>query len=363
MKHSLLVFLIALPLLALNPTVGSEDWVVDAAADCSVWNPDGTRYSQVRWIGPCEQGRAQGRGLARWSGPDGILYAIGEFHDGRLNGLGITEQSDGTQYRGQWQAGIWHGVGAYRDPTGPRYTGEFVNGRADGLGVLFLQNGDRYEGVFREGDIQGKGTYLQNDGSRLEAEWIGGKAHGLGVAHWANGDRYAGDWLAQGRNGLGVQHWASGDRYAGDWFEDRRTGQGVYDWPSGNHYEGSFTHGEITGLIGEPNPLAEEVAGLAADAAKNAEAAAAQAREAAQTARNAAKRVRDGGEALVNEMELIASRLRALGYHVDGEGRVDESLVQSVDAFLASLEPPPERLSLETIAVALSQALAEREVE
>lgn len=360
MKHSLLVFLIALPLLALNPSVGSEDWILDDASGCSLWNPDSTRYSQIRWIGSCVDGRAEGTGLARWWGPEDRLYAIGEFHEGRLNGLGIAQQADGSGYSGQWQAGIWHGNGTYRTATGDRYAGGFLNGRAQGHGVLFRENGDRYEGAFHDGNFNGKGMYFQSDGSRLEAEWSTGKAHGLGVASWANGDHYAGDWLEQRRSGLGVQRWASGDHYAGDWLADQRTGQGVYDWPSGGHYEGTFAQGKLTGLIGEPNALAEEVAGLAAEKAKMAEAAAAEARESAHQARVMAERVRDSSTPVATQMELIASRLRELGYGVHSDVAMDETMIESVDEFLATLEPLPEQLNLDTLASALTQAVAER---
>ena len=47
----------------------------------------------------------------------------GEFKDGKINGKGIYEWSDGRKYEGTWKNNNMHGAGIYTWPDGRKYIG------------------------------------------------------------------------------------------------------------------------------------------------------------------------------------------------------------------------------------------------
>lgn len=157
-----------------------------------------------------------------------------------------------------------HGRGISIDTDGERWEGEFRNGYPDGNGVYTNPEG-RYEGEVRQGvlDGQGKLTLYMEGNSRLEGlsrcgyegEWRDGKYHGWGILDAAIGDRYEGEF----RNGLAGPSGAidygvnfsepQGDwkRYEGEVGSDGAHGRGILWFRDGGYYEGEFANGKMHG--------------------------------------------------------------------------------------------------------------------
>ena len=69
----------------------------------------------------------------------------GEWIDGKMEGKGIYQYSDGSTYDGSWVDGKMQGKGVFIYPNGNRYDGEFMNDMKEGFGILLYKNGERYE--------------------------------------------------------------------------------------------------------------------------------------------------------------------------------------------------------------------------
>ena len=50
----------------------------------------------------------------------------GEWMEGKMQGRGVYQYSDGSCYDGMWLAGKMHGKGTFTYPNGNRYDGEFI---------------------------------------------------------------------------------------------------------------------------------------------------------------------------------------------------------------------------------------------
>ena len=84
------------------------------------------------------------------------------------------------------------GFGVQVWPTGPyaQYEGEWHNGKMDGEGVLNFTNGDVYDGEFIRGSAHGQGKFIKNQEYdkmfeihpyNYEGEWVNFKPHGQGL--------------------------------------------------------------------------------------------------------------------------------------------------------------------------------------
>ncbi len=103
------------------------------------------------WQGPCIQGKAEGKGVARY------------FKAGQLF----------STFRGTLRNGAKHGQGTDEYPSGAKYVGEFANNERNGMGTL---------------------TYL--DGSVYVGGWMNTRRHGFGTLYDAKGAVvYQGEWI------------------------------------------------------------------------------------------------------------------------------------------------------------------------
>lgn len=96
-----------------------------------------------------------GKGIFRW--PNGSKYD-GHWRDGRRNGFGKLEASDGFFYDGSWVDNAMEGKGFARYPNGQEYDGMWLNGKRDGRGTVTFGNGAVYKGRFKDDCIEGQGT-------------------------------------------------------------------------------------------------------------------------------------------------------------------------------------------------------------
>jgi hypothetical protein len=106
------------------------------------------------------------------------------------------------------------------------YSGPCVNGLADGYGIA--SGAAEYRGEFKAGLKHGKGEKRWPSGDRYEGGFLEDRKHGLGTYTWGRGpwmgERYEGEYLHDLRDGYGVYRWATGDVYAGPWEKDLITG-------------------------------------------------------------------------------------------------------------------------------------------
>jgi hypothetical protein len=136
--------LLPLLLAMLAAPVAAQEWRIQWARDpetnCRVWSPEQVVNFQVRWLGPCPNGYATGRGVAIWYA-DGreLRRDEGDFRDGKLAGFGVRVERDGSRYEGTWRASRAHGEGRLVAPDGNIFEGFWNNG--------CLNNGSRPAGV------------------------------------------------------------------------------------------------------------------------------------------------------------------------------------------------------------------------
>jgi hypothetical protein len=84
------------------------------------------------------------------------------------------------------------GTSAY--PNGGTYVGEFRDGKPNGLGTLTYRHHGEYIGEFRDSWPSGRGTYSYPDGRRYVGEWRNGDFNGRGVRTYPDGRREEGEW-------------------------------------------------------------------------------------------------------------------------------------------------------------------------
>ncbi len=77
------------------------------AKGCQVWDSNPHQGESVTWSGHCKDGKADGEGRVEWI-VDGktISSAEGPFRDGRLNGHGVINYSNGTRFEGTVVDGV-----------------------------------------------------------------------------------------------------------------------------------------------------------------------------------------------------------------------------------------------------------------
>ena len=67
-----------------------------------------------------------------------------------MNGIGEMIYKNGDQYIGEWLNGKKDGLGIFTWSDNVRYNGEFKNGKMDGEGQCFDKNGNLiYEGQWK----------------------------------------------------------------------------------------------------------------------------------------------------------------------------------------------------------------------
>lgn len=222
--------------------------------------------------------------------PQGHYY--GYTKDGKPDGLGKMNYTNGTSYQGKWKTGFWEGEGLYISANDSVY-GIWEKGKICG-DVIYRTPQLYFEGTFVDNIPVGIGNLVQSDGSYYSGFWLDGKREGNGDMMFPNGDSYTGEWSNNEFNGFGVYEYAAakavyqgewsgglqngngfykspqfsyngqwekgwmdgdgvltfsnGDRYEGTVHENIIDGIGSYNFANGNWYEGEFVNGKMNGL-------------------------------------------------------------------------------------------------------------------
>ncbi|MCI5222155.1 MAG: hypothetical protein D3924_05665 [Candidatus Electrothrix sp. AR4] len=226
--RKMLLVLLFFSYLAATPVYAQGKWVIDQETQCQVWDSDPKPNQSITWSGECENGKADGEGVARWYEKNKEIGSIqGVMKEGRCQGECFVRIAVGKQqikYVGQLEDNNLHGKGTFTWPDGNEYSGDWLQGKRHGKGRFIWKNGTEYIGDWKEDKSTGQGTYTWVD--RDEKEYSGevkdGKFHGNGVITYATGDKYSGSWVNGKKHGKGTYTFNDGTPYKGIWENDKR---------------------------------------------------------------------------------------------------------------------------------------------
>lgn len=78
------------------------------------------------------------------------------------------------------------GKGKYFYANGDKFVGEFQNGKKNGLGIMYWGanskfKGNRYEGEWKDDEMSGRGVYLCGNGGKYVGEMKRNQKDGFGI--------------------------------------------------------------------------------------------------------------------------------------------------------------------------------------
>ncbi|MGA0350387.1 MAG: hypothetical protein ACO3OZ_14275 [bacterium] len=185
----------------------------------------------------------------------------GEIQDGLPHGQGRMQYVGGSSYSGEWESGLYQGLGTLVREDGSYLIGQFEQGLPHGTGEEFLANGFKNTGEWKEGNYWNI-TRFDAEGEIIEKLAAGEVVQEIDYGeirfrkwkkdHWV--------WLEQGNpeeygryqgqvNGLlphGKGSYLSplGVKYDGLWEEGLEHGTGILTHPNGMRSEGEFREGK-----------------------------------------------------------------------------------------------------------------------
>jgi hypothetical protein len=130
------------------------------------------------------------------------------------------------------------------------YEGEWENGMPHGLGEFKDHNNNRYKGEFKYGYFWGKGEMVLSGFYRYEGEFLMSRRQGFGICKYTipKGEIYEGQWRDDRMNGLGKYTISSRYSYYGNMLDDKFNGNGKLTTSEG-WIEGNFTNGIANGFM------------------------------------------------------------------------------------------------------------------
>ncbi|XP_067369143.1 ankyrin repeat and MYND domain-containing protein 1 [Channa argus] len=107
-------------------------------------------------------------------------------------------------------------------------------GRREGFGVQDWSDGSRYEGDFVDGYKHGRGRYTWKNGEYYEGSFYKDYRHGDGIYCWPTGHKFLGMFYLNRKEGYGQQLFPDGAIFQGLYHADQRFGPGVISYPDGH---------------------------------------------------------------------------------------------------------------------------------
>lgn len=199
-------------------------------------------FSGSQYRGNWDKGKWHGEGSFT-SATDTV---IGEWAEGKLNGYGLYK----TPYvllEGDFKDGNLNGEGYMLLPDSTFYSGGWTNGKKNGNGDIMMSNGDTYMGGWKDDQYNGEGRYNYHTGEVYDGHWKNGLQDSLGK-YTCKDYTYIGNWEEGWMNGHGKITYPNGDYYEGDFVENQKYGIGYYHFKDGNAYDGEFVNGIFNGL-------------------------------------------------------------------------------------------------------------------
>lgn len=101
------------------------------------WKEWGNEKTDVKYEGDIVKGIPNGQGIETLN----EFKYVGQYKDGKKNGQGTFNFSNGSKYVGEWKDGERHGQGTYTYPDGEKWIGEFRDGK-DWNTITYDKNGN-----------------------------------------------------------------------------------------------------------------------------------------------------------------------------------------------------------------------------
>ena len=145
-----------------------------------------------------------------------------------------------------------NGIGCHQTKNGTYYIGNFKDGKLDGIGYHFMSTKtitkDVYFGEYKNGNEYGNGVrFLSN--RNILGKYIDRKYVGIGKIEFENGNFYIGELSVKGRHGKGVTYYNNDEKMIGNYINDHYYGHSIYYLKNGNYQIGYYnTEGKINGL-------------------------------------------------------------------------------------------------------------------
>lgn len=107
--------------------------------------------------------------------------------------------SHGTYYEGEWENGIFDGLGTYILINGEKYEGEWNKGLKHGKGIEYFINDDKYDGEYKDNLKHGFGIYYYSENNenflvKYQGQWKEDKKKGIGELHYKGNVIISGEW-------------------------------------------------------------------------------------------------------------------------------------------------------------------------
>jgi hypothetical protein len=118
-----------------------------------------------------EAGMKHGYGRIKF--PSGATYDGGFIDDEKVKGT--YTYASGNVYVGTWRNNMKHGKGKFVSVEHGSYEGEFYNDKAHGAGKFTFPDGTVYEGPFKSGEMHGQGIETDPFGNVFRGEFENGK--------------------------------------------------------------------------------------------------------------------------------------------------------------------------------------------
>lgn len=182
--------------------------------------------------------------------PDGILnqyknnhiYYSGAWQNGLFNGDGILYKEDGKKSEGIWRDNKLTYTFVDIDLLQGHYTGYIKDGKPINEGTMLYSDSCMYYGEWNNGMWNGYGT-LRTKEFLYDGDFVNNKPNGIGYVTFNDSSSYNGGWLAGKRFGTGDMILPTGDLYSGGWSNDLFEGYGLYSFANGDIYEGEWKEG------------------------------------------------------------------------------------------------------------------------
>ncbi len=153
-----------------------EVWDPEPSRDLDfVWTPDRPDTDRPGPINGSGHLVWRVKGLPSYDRESVFAEYRGAVRNGRIEGLGAYLDKAGLLYDGAWRAGMMHGQGTLKLPSGDEYVGAFRRGKANGTGRYIDVTGEVFYGSFVEGERHGRGTTTLPSGAKYASVWVAGK--------------------------------------------------------------------------------------------------------------------------------------------------------------------------------------------
>ncbi|MDC0028253.1 caspase family protein [Gammaproteobacteria bacterium] len=198
----------------------------------------------------------------------------GRWVNGKKNGYGKEETSDGRTYEGTFKDGIYDGFGKRTWGEGKTYFGAYKDGQCEGSGIELNQNYEIvYYGEFQECLAHGEGgsIYHAPDGTKVikSGSFLNNQLNGYGEVYYPNGTTYKGFWKDDIWTGYGEYYDPEFKATLSGTYEfgALKDGQGSYvtdDYRYVGEFKDSKFHGKgkestrTSYILGDASPWSEE---------------------------------------------------------------------------------------------------------